>query len=189
MRRSPLFSIILGILFVALALLLELAGENRALEVRERAPGVPPSEETSATQDASYRVVRVVDGDTFIVEKDGAEVRVRLIGLDTPETVDPRKTVQCFGTEASQKARELLEGTFVRLETDPTQDMYDTYGRLLAYAYLPSGMNVAEHLIIEGYGHEYTYRFPYRYKEDFEAAEKTAREEKRGLWADDACAD
>ncbi|MBI4094011.1 thermonuclease family protein, partial [Candidatus Kaiserbacteria bacterium] len=78
-------------------------------------------------------------------------------------------------------------GTSVRLETDPTQGELDKYGRLLAYAFLGSGINVAEYMIAEGYGHEYTYNLPYKYQADFKAAETTAREQKRGLWADDAC--
>ncbi len=134
-----------------------------------------------------YPVVKVIDGDTFAVAMDGRNVTVRLIGIDTPESVDPRTTVQCFGREASQKAREILSGTTVRLEKDPSQGELDKYGRLLAYAFLQSGMNIAEYMIVEGYGHEYTYNLPYKYQTEFKAAEQKAREEKKGLWADDAC--
>lgn len=143
---------------------------------------------TNTADDEFHPVVKVVDGDTFTVAMNGENVTVRLIGIDTPETVDPRKTVQCFGREASEKAKQLLSGMTVRLETDPTQGELDKYGRLLAYAYLASGINVAEYMILEGYGHEYTYNLPYKYQEDFKAAESTARAEKRGLWADGACA-
>lgn len=136
-----------------------------------------------------YSVARIVDGDTFIAERDGVQEKVRLIGLDTPETVDPRKTVQCFGHEASARAKELLTDTTVRLETDPSQDERDRYGRLLAYAYLPDGTLFNLQMIEEGYGHEYTYRIPYLFQTKFKAAERAAREGKRGLWADDACAD
>ncbi len=134
-----------------------------------------------------YPVVKVIDGDTFTIAMEGENVTVRLIGLDTPETVDPRTTVQCFGKEASEKAKHILSGTSVRIELDPSQGERDKYGRLLAYAFLPSGMNVAEYLIIEGYGHEYTYNLPYKYQADFKAAEDRARTEERGLWAG-ACA-
>lgn len=143
---------------------------------------------TKSDKGTYYPVVKVIDGDTFVVAMDGKNTTVRLIGIDTPETVDPRRTVQCFGREASAKAKELLSGTSVRLETDPSQGELDKYGRLLAYAFLGSGVNVAEYLIIEGYGHEYTYNLPYEYQADFKAAEQKAREEKRGLWADNACA-
>lgn len=135
-----------------------------------------------------YPVVKVVDGDTLVIAMNGKSETLRLIGIDTPETVDPRKTVQCFGKEASEKAKDLLSGNSVRLEMDVPQGERDKYGRRLAYAYLPSGMNVAEYMIAEGYGHEYTYNIPYKYQTDFKAAEQKAREEKRGLWADDACA-
>ncbi len=133
-------------------------------------------------------VVKVVDGDTLDIVRDGKTVRLRLIGLDTPETVDPRKIVQCFGTEASAEAKRLLIGQVVRVETDSSQGEHDVYGRMLAYVYLPDGTLFNKYMIAKGYGHEYTYRLPYRYQSDFKAAEKEAREKKKGLWAEDACA-
>ncbi|MBI4093957.1 thermonuclease family protein [Candidatus Kaiserbacteria bacterium] len=154
---------------------------------------LPTSAQTANTEDTIrtyrwYRVTKVIDGDTFVVAMDGKNVTVRLIGIDTPETVDPRKTVQCFGREASEKAREILSDRLVRLETDPSQGELDKYGRLLAYAFPENGTNVASYLIAEGYGHEYTYNLPYKYQMGFKAAEERARANKRGLWADDACA-
>jgi len=139
-----------------------------------------------------HPVLKVVDGDTLVIEMDGKNVTLRLIGLDTPETVDPRKPVQCFGKEASEKAKQILTGTSVRIEMDPSQGELDKYGRLLAYVYVqadvrPEGILVNEYMIAEGYGHEYTYNLPYRYQAEFKAAERRAREEKRGLWAEDAC--
>ncbi|MBI5470687.1 thermonuclease family protein [Candidatus Kaiserbacteria bacterium] len=135
-----------------------------------------------------YPVARVVDGDTIVVYMNGKNVKVRLIGLDTPEIVDPRKPVQCFAKEASDKAKEMLTGKSVRLEQDPTQDTYDKYGRLLAYVFLPDGTNFEKYMIAEGYGHEYAYRIPHKYQAEFEAAEKQALETKKGLWADGVCA-
>ncbi|HEY4488529.1 MAG TPA: thermonuclease family protein [Candidatus Paceibacterota bacterium] len=140
-----------------------------------------------------YPLVRVIDGDTFISLIDGEEVRVRLIGIDTPETVDPREPAQCFGAEATVAAINILEGQLVRLETDPSQDTYDAYGRLLAYAYVPaspvrSDIMVNEYLIREGFGHEYTLSVPYRYQQRFREAQAEARARERGLWADGACA-
>ena len=85
-------------------------------------------------QSVTGTVTRVVDGDTVDVRVDGKVERIRIIGLDTPETVDPRKAVQCFGREASAHAKELLPlGTPVTLEADPTQDSRDKYGRMLAF--------------------------------------------------------
>jgi micrococcal nuclease len=133
-------------------------------------------------------VVYVTDGDTIKVMRDGAKETVRLIGVDTPETKDPRKPVQCFGREASKKTTDLLLGKHVRLEYDPVAGDKDKYGRLLRYVFLDDGTNISRQLIFDGYAHEYTYGAQlYKYRDDFMAAEKDARENKRGLWADDAC--
>jgi micrococcal nuclease len=132
-------------------------------------------------------VVHIVDGDTIDVEIDGEKKRIRLIGADTPEVVDPRKTVQCFGVEASEKTKSLLTGKTVRLETDPTQGDKDIYGRLLRYVYLEDGTLVNKLLISEGFAHEYTYKIPYRFQKEFKKAEKDAENGKVGLWADGVC--
>jgi micrococcal nuclease len=130
----------------------------------------------------------VVDGDTVDVRVGGRVERVRLIGLDTPESVDRRRPVECFGREASARAKELLlAGPQVLLEADPSQGDRDRYGRLLRYIILPDGRNFAEVMIGEGYGFEFTYRLPYRYQERFKAAQRDAREQERGLWAPGAC--
>jgi endonuclease YncB( thermonuclease family) len=142
-----------------------------------------PSEETF------YKVVKVVDGDTISVSMNGETVTVRLIGVDTPETVDPRKPVQCFGKEASDKAKEVLTGASVKLEQDETQGDKDIYNRLLRYVILEDGTNFDEMMIKEGYGHEYTYDTPYKYQKEFQEAENYARDNKKGLWADNVCAE
>ncbi len=139
-----------------------------------------------------HRVIRVIDGDTFVAEVNGTSTTIRLIGLDTPEVVDPRKPVQCFGQAASNEAKKLLAQGFVRLEYDASQGALDKYRRVLAYAYLPAnsrpeGIMLNRYMIAEGFGHEYTYRFPYKYQEEFKAAERSAREQKKGLWADGVC--
>ena len=96
--------------------------------------------------------------------------------------------MQCFGKAASDKAKEMLTGKNVRLEMDASQGTFDKYGRTLAYVFLPSGTNFNEYMIAEGYGHEYTYNLPYAHQARFKAAEQRARAEKKGLWADEACA-
>ena len=160
---------------------------------------VPEISATSPLNDAEkyYPVTKVVDGDTIAVEMGGKSETVRLIGLDTPETVDPRKPVQCFGEEASKKAKEILTGRRVRIEMDASQGSptsaeasagtRDKYGRLLAYIFLEDGTLFNKLMIAEGFGHEYTYNLPYKYQKEFKEAEKTARENKKGLWADFAC--
>ena len=72
-----------------------------------------------------FNVIKVIDGDTITVNINGKTTTLRLIGINTPETVDPRKPVECFGREASAKAHELLDGKRVRLEYDPSQGMFD----------------------------------------------------------------
>ena len=161
--------------------------------VPQQSIGTSPSAPSAAIGTGEgYRVVRVVDGDTIVVEVQGENVTVRLIGLDTPETVDPRKPVECFGKAASDEAKRLFGVGYARLETDPSQGLYDKYGRLLAYVYIPlnsvqEGLLVNKYLISEGDGHEYTYNLPYKYQAEFEAAEREARENKKGLWAEGIC--
>jgi len=123
-------------------------------------------------------VERVVDGDTIIVEGVG---RVRLIGVDTPETVHPNRPVEFFGKEASAFTKGLLEGKRVRLEYD--QERQDRYGRTLAYVYLSDGTFVNAEIIRRGYGHAYT-RFPFRHMEAFRQYEREARDNRRGLWGE-----
>jgi micrococcal nuclease len=135
-----------------------------------------------------YPVVKVVDGDTIVVSVDGTNQTVRLIGLDTPEVVDPRKVVQCFGKEASARAKNLLTDTQVRLEADPTQDERDKYGRILRYVFLADGSMYNLETIRQGYAHEYTYRIPYQYQQQFRLAEAEARQAERGLWSSQTCA-
>lgn len=129
-------------------------------------------------------VLRVIDGDTIEVSLNNKKESVRLIGIDAPETVDPRITVESFGKEASDKAKEILDGKTISLESDPTQGNRDKYGRLLRYIFI-NNLNFNKFMISEGYVHEYTYQSnPYKYQLEFIAAEKQARENKIGLWAD-----
>lgn len=141
---------------------------------------------TTAPIGQSY-VSRVIDGDTIVVDIGGVPEKVRLIGVDTPETVDPRKPVQCFGKEASAFTKSLLLNTSVKLESDASQGERDKYGRVLRYVFLEDGTLVNKKIISEGYGHEYTYRLPYQYQKEFKTAERSARESGKGLWAQGVC--
>ena len=118
---------------------------------------------------------------------DGKTETLRLIGIDTPETVDPRKPVQCFGKEASNKAKELLTGKKVRIEMDGSQGERDKYGRLLAYIYREDGLFYNKYMIAQGYAHEYTYDTLYKYQAEFKAAQKEAQDNQRGLWNPATC--
>lgn len=134
-------------------------------------------------------VYYVTDGDTIRVKIKGKNFIVRLIGVDTPETKDPRKAVQCFGKEASEYTKNNLLNQTVTLESDPVAGNKDMYGRLLRHVFLENGTNYNHKLIADGYAYEYTYKSQlYRYRDDFKQAQKDARENKLGLWSDTACA-
>jgi len=144
-------------------------------------------------QSVTGTVTRVVDGDTVDVRVDAKVERIRIIGLDTPETVDPRKAVQCFGREASAHAKELLPlGTVVTLESDPTQDSRDRYGRMLAFILFETEpgitANFTESMIAGGYGHHYVYRRPSIYADAFAMAQDYAQSWGLGLWGAETCA-
>src|SRR3989344_4340658 len=139
------------------------------------------------TNNEGYKVLKIIDGDTIDIETPEKAERLRLIGIDTPETVDPRKDVQCFGIEASNKAKELLGGKLVSLESDETQGDRDKYKRLLRYVFLPDGTNFNLYMISEGYAFEYTYANPYKYQFDFRQAQKLAMENEKGLWSPSTC--
>lgn len=125
-------------------------------------------------------VERVVDGDTIVVA--GGE-RVRLIGIDTPETVDPRRPVECFGKEASRRLSEILPaGEPVTLVHDV--ERYDRYERTLAYVYRTrDGLFVNEVLVRGGYANVFTVPPNVAHADDFLAAERLARDEGAGLWS------
>ncbi len=140
------------------------------------------SEETGAPGGEFRKVVRVVDGDTIVVSPNE---KVRLIGVDTPETVHPKKAVACFGKEAKQFTRDAVEGKTVRLVMDKVNAKRrhkDRYGRTLAYAYLSDGKMLNAELLRQGYAHAYT-RFPFRYLVEFRQIERAARTEAVGLWS------
>lgn len=127
---------------------------------------------------STYELVsRVVDGDT--IELDNGQ-KVRYIGINTPETVDPRRAVQCFGHEASEYNKQLVEGKQVRLVKDVSET--DKYGRLLRYVYLNDGTFVNLNLVENGFARVDTYPPDVAHAKEFEAADKAARIAKIGLW-------
>jgi micrococcal nuclease len=135
----------------------------------------PPAEDGAAS------IVRVVDGDTVRVQLGGREETVRLIGIDTPETVDPRSPVECFGEQASARTKALLPaGTGVRLVADV--EPRDRYDRLLAYVYRDDGTFVNLALVADGFASVLTYPPNVAHESEFTAAAAEARDEGRGLW-------
>ena len=134
-------------------------------------------------------IVRVVDGDTIIIHLNNHDERLRLIGINAPESVKPNSPIECFGKEASQHMKDLLaDKTSLEFVRDSTQEARDRFGRLLGYIFIDD-QNIAEQMILDGYAYEYTYHKsnPYEYQSDFKHAEQKARKEKRGLWAEGVC--
>lgn len=127
-----------------------------------------------ATQSAT--VARVVDGDTIVLD---TGQKVRYIGIDTPELHHPQKGVECFGLEAYERNKTLLEGKVVELEKDVNET--DRYGRLLRYVWL-DGTLVNKSLVEEGYAFSSSYPPDIKYQKIFDLAETLARESNKGLW-------
>jgi micrococcal nuclease len=127
-------------------------------------------------------VTRVVDGDTVVVRIGAGTESVRLIGIDTPESVKPGTPVQCFAIEASNRTKALLpKGTPVRLEGDVEQR--DQYHRLLGYVYrLDDDLFVNDALVKEGFAVPYTFPPNVAHAAEFVASAAAARHSGLGLW-------
>lgn len=128
-----------------------------------------------------YRVSEFVDGDTIEVNMNGSKEKIRFIGVDTPETHDPRKAVQCFGQAAAAFTKKYIGQQPVRLEADPMNTNRDRYNRLLRYIYLQNGTLVNAEIIKQGYGFAYT-SFPFTKLDEFRQYQKQAQDQKLGLW-------
>ncbi len=143
----------------------------------------PHSGRQLGEREAQYRTVRrVVDGDTLVLEN---KERVRLIGVDTPETKHPRRPVEHYGKEATAFTKKMVQGKRVRLEFDQANAHIghrDKYRRTLAYVFLEDGTFLNAEIIKQGYGFAYT-RFPFKYMDEFRRYQREAREQNRGLWA------
>ncbi len=184
LKLNNLGWIIAGILFLILAFKINPKDKKTEIKTEE----ITPIKTVTATKSEDLILVtKIIDGDTLMVKINDKEEAVRLIGIDTPETKDSRKTIQCFGEKATERAKELVENKKVRLEADETQEDKDIYNRLLRYIYLEDGTLLNKKLIEEGFGFEYTYKIPYKFQTEFKEAQKMAEENKMGLWADNAC--
>ena len=124
-------------------------------------------------------VTRTVDGDTIYARYRGREIDVRLIGVDTPETVDPSQPVGCYGPQASHFTERMLTGEPIKLEFDV--ERHDRYGRVLAYVWLREHL-FNQRLVAQGYAVASAYPPNVRYESRFETAEQIARDDDRGLW-------
>jgi len=136
----------------------------------------------------TYAVTRVVDGDTLKLRRQGREVTVRLMGINSPESVDPRRPVQCFGREASARMHLLVDGQRLYFAFDPQQEHVDANGRLLGYLWREDGLFVNLEMIRGGYANEFTYDDPYTFRALFRQTARQAEAAGNGLWAADTCA-
>jgi micrococcal nuclease len=161
----------------------EVSGETYFPEFEEQIEKEKSFEKTFEENEEDLVLIeKVIDGDT--VEIEGGK-RVRYIGIDTPETVDPRKPVQCYGKEASNRNKQLVEGKKVYLEKDISDT--DKYGRLLRYIWLPSvssgqAVLVNEVLVKEGYAYSSAYPPDIKYQERFDKAQRYAQKNNNGMW-------
>ncbi len=178
-KKVPLH---LLLLFFVLTGILYLSGSRIRTE---KIPDPRPRILALVTQvpDGFVKVLDTVDGDTIKVLVDGEEETVRLLGVDTPETKDPRRGVQCFGHAASEFTKSLLMGQAVKLVTDPQEQNRDSFGRLLRYIYLEDGTMVNEKLVAEGYAFAYE-KYPTGRTERLKVLEQRARSRQLGLWGE-----
>lgn len=161
---------------LAVAKLFELLSEHQGTEEAEEALS------QLKQRVPTYRVVEIVDGDTLGILIDGEPVRVRLVGVDTPETVHPTKPVEAFGKEASAFAKEELLDKEVLVAFDRESARQDRYGRALYHVYrAEDGAFANLRIVAEGHGHTYA-QFPFQYEALFRKAERQAREAEKGLW-------
>ena len=162
-----------------LALLVACGGDPDFVPIEAQPePGLP----MPTAVEGPFPVTRVVDGDTVRVLIEGQDTAVRLIGIDTPETVAPNHPVECAGPEASVYAEQLMSGEDVFLELDASQGTYDKYNRILAYVWLEGDLMVNLAMIDAGLAEENTYVEAYTYQQLFQQAEQDANEDLRGLW-------
>lgn len=175
--------ILSGLILISYGLgniILKNSGQEDFIEETELNTGQDITNESSV----SAKVTRVIDGDTIEVEIDKRNFKVRYVGIDTPETVDLRRPVACFGKEASLENKQLVEGKMVYLEKDISET--DKYDRLLRYIYLPqdsgSLLFINDYLVRQGFAKVVTFPPDVKYSQQFIEAESEARENNRGLW-------
>lgn len=196
MNRQPTNKAITIIVLVGIILVLSLipTGSNQTTNQKssqsaktsksnssKNSPTTTATNEATKIQPGYYTVDRFVDGDTISVNMNGRSEKVRLIGVDTPETHKPNTPVQCYGPAASAFTKNTIGSQKVRLQADPLSSNRDKYNRLLRYVYLPDGNNLNALIIATGNGFYYPY-FPFEKAEEFSKLQETAKATGKGLW-------
>ncbi len=169
-KRGLFFILLISIFVIAF-----FVGERASINFEPSSLSLTPAP-NSAVNKEEVLVKRVIDGDTIELENGQ---RVRYIGMDTPETIEPRKSIACFSKEAVEFNKNLVEGKKVRLEKDVSET--DKFGRLLRYVFVGS-VFVNDYLVRQGYASTATFPPDVRYQSQFVEAEREARENNRGLW-------
>jgi micrococcal nuclease len=169
-RRKP---IILGVIITVLYVAYTLANTAGWFHTAQQ--------NVAVSSPGQYTVSRFVDGDTVAVIMNGHEEKLRLVGVDTPETHKPNTPVQCYGPAASAYTKNTLTNQKIHLESDELSSDRDKYGRLLRYIILSDGRNFNEMLVQNGYAFYYPY-FPFTKSDAFAADQAAAMAAKRGVW-------
>lgn len=198
MTRRQIRSLLVALITICVAWFLQ---RQNLPELSDQVSSVDPNRSTSSTPShvststeprvfTNAQVKKVVDGDTIEVVFDNASssAKIRLLGINTPESVDPRRPVECFGKEASRFLQGIIDAKRIRLEEDLQADDRDKYGRLLRNVVLEDGTDVNALLVKEGYAHAYL-SFPLNKQRKNELArlQEEARVAKRGLWNPETC--
>lgn len=181
MRRDLYSYLIVVIVFAAAIFLSPKQARLVQIALTNLSPSISPTIRPSALS-SNVKVARVIDGDT--IELETGET-LRYIGIDTPETKHPKKPVQCYGEEASQMNKKLVEGKSVRIVKDVSE--VDKYNRLLRYVYVstqasPSGILVNDYLVRNGFAFTSTFPPDVTKADQFSEAQREAREKNLGVW-------
>ena len=178
LKRDPILIFFLSFFFVVIGCQEKGDSTGPAISENTRETIKKPKHEKDTTKNWK-KVKRVIDGDTIVLPFYGGEEKVRLIGIDTPESVHPSKPVEYFSKEAAEFTRQAVEGKEVWLEFD--HERTDKYLRTLAYVHMENGKVLNEELLRLGYARAYT-KFPFKYKERYCQLENEAKKAGRGLW-------
>lgn len=176
LRRREIWSLVSILILLLAYLYLSYAG------------GVNDTTSNNQLEKNVFTVSHVVDGDTIDVVQGTTKYRVRFIGINTPESVDPRRPLECYGKEASNIMKEIALNKVVRLVYDAHKPRQDDNGRELAYVVREDGVDLGAYMVGVGAAYEYTYkREYYTNQQQYKRLEAEAREMKRGLWSIETC--
>lgn len=168
---------------IALLLTAMLFFSFAAYEKDNNSPTLPPEVSSSADLYGAYSVIRVIDGDTFIADINGINTKIRVIGIDTPESVNPDKSKNCEeGQIASNYTKSLLQGKKIYLEYDTQKT--DDYGRTLAYVYIDKQTMLQDKLLENGYAQLMTIQPNCKYADRFYSLQQKAKDKNIGFWKD-----